>query len=70
MTLRPAAAITTGKWRNDMKPIAVWAGDMTDGGYPNAPVELDIYTGDWELLGTEYGWFVVSGFKIVAHNHV
>lgn len=62
MTLRPAAAISSGTWRNDKKPISVWSGDMTDSGYPNEPMELEVYSGTWGVLRTEYGWFPVSGF--------
>src|SRR5579875_1292379 len=62
ITLRRAPSITTGAWRSDMKPISVWSGDMTDQGYPNAPVELEIYAGNWGVLRTEYGWFPVSDF--------
>jgi len=60
MTLRPAASITTGTWRSDIKPVSVWSGDMTDRGYPNAPLELEIYAGNWGVLRTEYGWLPVS----------
>jgi hypothetical protein len=35
---------------------------MTDKGYPNAPLELEIYAGDWGILRTAYGWFAVSKF--------
>jgi hypothetical protein len=40
MTLSPATRITTGVWRDDVHPASVWAGDMTDQGYRNAPLEL------------------------------
>jgi hypothetical protein len=59
MTLSPATGITTGVWRDDVHPASVWAGDMTDQGYRNAPLELEIYTGGWGVLRTEYGWFAV-----------
>ena len=62
MTLRSAPSITTGTWRNDMKPVSVWSGDITDNGYPNAPLELEIYAGNQGVLRTEYGWFPVSDF--------
>jgi hypothetical protein len=62
MTLRSAASISTGAWRNDIQPLSVWSGDMTDRGYPNAPLELEIYAGNWGVLRTEYGWFPVNGF--------
>jgi len=51
-----------GVWRDDIHPSSVWAGDMTDKGYPNAPLELEIYAGDFGVLRTEYGWFSVSKF--------
>lgn len=62
MTLRPGSSIITGTWRSDIKPVSVWPGDMTDRGYPNAPLELEIYAGNWGVLRTEYGWFPVSEF--------
>jgi hypothetical protein len=62
MTLRPAASAMTGRWRDDIRPISVWAGDMTDKGYANAPLELEIYLSDWGILRTAYGWFAVSKF--------
>ena len=45
LTLSPFKGITTGVWRDDAHPASVWAGDMTDEGYPNDPLELEIYTG-------------------------
>jgi hypothetical protein len=62
MTLLPAAAITTGVWRDDIHPASVWTGDMTDQGFPNAPLELEVYMGGWGVLRTEYGWFAVTQF--------
>lgn len=62
MTLRSAPSISTGAWRSDIKPLSVWSGDMTDRGFPNARLELEIYNGNWGVLRTEYGWFPVSGF--------
>ena len=62
MTLRPTTAITTGVWREDIRPTSIWAGDMTDQGYPNAPLELEIYAGGSGILRTEYGWFSVTQF--------
>jgi hypothetical protein len=64
MTLSPATGITTGVWRDDLHPASVWAGDMTDQGYPNAPLELEIYTGGWGVLRTVYGWFAVTQFAV------
>jgi hypothetical protein len=62
LTLRPEPAMTTGVWRADIHPASVWAGEMTDEGSPNAPIELEIYTGGWGVLRTEYGWFGVTQF--------
>ena len=64
MTLSPAKGITTGVWRDDVHPASVWAGDMTDQGYRNAPLELEIYTGGWGVLRTVYGWFPVTQFVV------
>lgn len=62
MTIRSATAITTGIWRDDVRPASVWAGDMTDEGYPNDQIELEIYKGGWGVLRTVYGWFPVTHF--------
>jgi hypothetical protein len=62
MTLSPAAALTTGVWRHDIHPVSVWAGDMTDQGYSNARLELEIYADSTGVLRTEYGWFAVTQF--------
>lgn len=62
MTLSPAAAVTTGVWRDDIHPASVWAGDMTDQGHPNARFELEIYADSTGVLRTEYGWFAVTQF--------
>ena len=62
MTLSPAAAVTTGVWRDDIHPASVWAGDMTDQGYRNARLELEIYADSTGVLRTEYGWFAVTQF--------
>jgi hypothetical protein len=64
MTLRPAASISSGAWRTDIHPSSVWSGDMTDRGYPNAPLELEIYAGNWGVLRTVYGWLPVNGFVL------
>jgi hypothetical protein len=64
MTLHSTASIATGAWRSDIHPVSVWSGDMTDRGYDNAALELEIYAGNWGVLRTEYGWFPVSGFDL------
>jgi hypothetical protein len=37
----------------------------TDRGYPNAPLELEIYTGGWGVLRTEYGWYPVDEVHVI-----
>lgn len=64
MTLHPAHSISSGAWRSDIHPSSVWSGDMTDRGYPNAPLELEIYAGTWGVLRTAYGWFPVKRFEV------
>lgn len=66
LTIARAKAITTGVWRKDVTPKEVWAGDMTDSGYPNAPIEVEIYAGAAGVLRTEYGWFPVSEFVVTS----
>jgi hypothetical protein len=39
---------------------------MTDEGYPNAPLELEIYKDGGGILRTEYGWFPVTQIPIFA----
>jgi hypothetical protein len=39
---------------------------MTDAGYPDAAVEIEIYDGGTGVLRTEYGWFPVSAFDARA----
>ena len=68
MTLKPASSVTTGVWREDLHPISFWAGDMTDQGYPNARLELEIYQGGWGILRTEYGWYRVTQFRSSPRN--
>lgn len=62
MTLAHATAITGGVWSHIRHPVSVWTGDMTDRGYPNAALALEIYAGKWGILRTEYGWFPVTHF--------
>lgn len=62
ITLRPVKAITTGRWRSDIEPLEVWAGEMTDAGHPNAEIELEVYPHGETVLRTAYGWFMVPHF--------
>jgi hypothetical protein len=64
MTLHSVASVSSGVWRSDIHPISVWSGEMTDRGYPNAPLELEIYAGNWGVLRTVYGWLPVNGFEV------
>src|SRR5437867_2251463 len=63
MKLKPAKAIESGKWRADAEPSAVWAGTMTDQGYDDAALELELYTGRSGVLRTAYGWYPVIAFR-------
>jgi hypothetical protein len=67
MTLAPRASVTDGVWRKDANPSAVWVGDMTDEGYPNAPIELEAYVGSG-VLRTVYGWFYASNIVTSANG--
>ena len=60
LTLAPAKAITTGRWRENAEPASVWAGDITEEGSENEPLELEIYAGGSGVLRTMYGWFAAS----------
>jgi hypothetical protein len=61
MKLAPEAAISTGVWRTDLHPATAWLGSMTDDGDTD-PLELEIYSGGWGVLRTEYGWFPATHF--------
>jgi hypothetical protein len=68
LTLAPARSITSGVWRRDVQPDAVWAGTMADEDSPNLPLELEVYAGGSGVLRTEYGWFPVSGLTQSAQT--
>jgi len=63
MTLRRAGLVVGGIWRSGASPTVVWYGDMTDEGYPNAPIQLQIYSGGSGILQTIYGWFPVTSYQ-------
>jgi hypothetical protein len=67
MTLASRANVIDGVWRKDANPNAVWAGDMTDEGYPNAPIELESYKGTG-VLRTIYGWFYATNIAMSAQG--
>ncbi len=66
MTLASAKKITTGRWRKDSEPSAVWAGKIT---YSDdvVPVELEIHRGGAGVLRTAEGWFPISR-SVVSGN--
>jgi hypothetical protein len=61
MRLKPAKAIGSGRWRSDTTPTAVWGGTMTDQGFDDADLELELY-GTNGILRTAYGWYGVRSF--------
>ncbi len=63
MTLAPAKAITSGIWREDAHPTAVWAGEMTTEDDPHSPIELEIYAGGSGILRSNFVWYPVSNFS-------
>jgi hypothetical protein len=66
ITLKPVKAIVSGRWRKDVEPTAVWAGEMTNEGNSNDPIELELYGGGSGVLRTQYGWYAVSAFTATA----
>jgi hypothetical protein len=63
VTLKRVKTIGTGRWRDDLVPLSVWAGGMDDDDQPNDPIELEVYNGAWGILRTEDGWFPVTNFR-------
>lgn len=66
ITIARATSITTGVWRTDIQPTAVWAGSMTAAESSDAPVEIEAYAGGAGVLRTEYGWFPISAVEFGA----
>ena len=62
LTIAKAKAITSGVWRKDAEPVAVWSGTMGD------PVELELYDGGAGILRTSDGWFAVTSFVSNAES--
>ncbi len=62
MMLRSVPKVSSGAWRHDIPPTSTWTGDMTDEGYPNDLLELEVFSGGKGELRTEYGWFPVTDF--------
>ncbi|HTQ15318.1 MAG TPA: hypothetical protein VMH86_15715 [Rhizomicrobium sp.] len=59
--LKQAPAVTTGTWREDVKPMTVWRGTMTDSDGTSA-VTLELYAGGRGIFRTAYGWFGAADF--------
>ena len=64
-TLTPSAAVTSGIWRSDIHPTAVWAGTMSEDSR-KFPAELEVYGDRRGILRTEYGWFAVANVAAAA----
>jgi hypothetical protein len=62
LTIAPVKGITTGMWRKDANPSSVWAGEMTESGSHNWPLEIEVYDRGSGVLRSEYGWFPVLEF--------
>ena len=66
LTLKRAAAITTGEWRKDEHPKEVFAGDTDEQEAPHQPAELEVYAGNTGVLRTIYRWIPVTHFHADA----
>jgi hypothetical protein len=62
VTLKRVQKITTGRWRDDVVPLSVWAGSMTDDDRADDPIELEVYQGAWGILRTEPAGFPSQPF--------
>ncbi len=60
LSLAPAASITSGAWRRDAKPAAVWAGTIASAEVPANPVEIELYADRHGAMRTAFGWFRVA----------
>jgi len=59
VTISRAKGITTGRWRKDSEPTAVWAGNIM---YADdvVPIEIEVYTdGKGVLRSEDDGWFPI-----------
>lgn len=65
LVLTSAEKITTGRWRKDSEPTAVWAGKMTYSDDAD-PIEAEIYLGGKGILRTSDGWYPISRFTVTA----
>ncbi|MGA2366696.1 MAG: hypothetical protein ABSG12_14520 [Steroidobacteraceae bacterium] len=62
-TIAPTNSITTGIWRQGVRPKTVWAGVLTNTGDPDYAVEIEVYANGTGVLRSEYGWFSISAFS-------
>jgi hypothetical protein len=67
MTLASTKKISTGRWRKDSEPSAVWAGKIA---YSDdvVPIELEICTGGRGVLRTADGWFPISRLVVSGNG--
>ena len=68
MSIAPSDSIRSGMWRRDARPMAVWAGEMSDSGLPNDRIEIEIYRGGPGILRTANGWLPISHFSADVHS--
>lgn len=58
VTISTAKSVTTGKWRNDSEPSAVWAGNMVYSDGP-VPIEIEMDSDGKGVLRSADGWFPI-----------
>jgi hypothetical protein len=54
----PRSRVTTGKWRKDYEPSAVWAGNMVYSDSP-VPIEIEVDSDGKGVLRSADGWFPI-----------
>ncbi len=59
VTISTAKAVTTGKWRKDSEPSAVWAGNMVYSDGP-VPIEIEMDSDGKGVLRSGDGWFPIT----------
>lgn len=58
VTISTAKSVTTGKWRKDSQPSAVWAGNMVYSDGP-VPIEIEMDSDGKGVLRSADGWFSI-----------
>ncbi len=58
VTISIAKSVTTGKWRKDSEPSAVWAGNMVYSDGP-VPIEIEMDSDGKGVLRSADGWFPI-----------